>query len=116
VLKAVAFNIAKLHQLLTAAHDLLELELVGGGAAIRQRLFALGKEGDDGGIDGVTFGQLAHAFGEVAHLAGVEHAYGNVVGMEAAHKSALVAAGGFHDDMRSGGKGPDDGGVAFRGM
>ena len=68
----------------------------------------LAEVGDDAGVDGVGLGQLAHALGEVADLAGVDDDGGQPVGQQGADGGLLVRAGRFEDDAL-GGEGPDPG-------
>jgi hypothetical protein len=53
--------------------------------------------GDDGGIDGVSLGQVVHRFGEVAHLAGVDDDGGEPFGQQGGDCGLLVRTRRFED-------------------
>ena len=54
--------------------------------------------GEDAGVDGVGFGELAGALGEVANLAGVDDDGGQLGREQGADGGFLIRAGGLEDD------------------
>jgi hypothetical protein len=64
--------------------------------------------GEDTGVDGVGFGELTGAFGEVTDLPGVDDDGGQLGGEQGTDRGFLIRAGGLEDDPL-GGEGLDSG-------
>jgi len=100
--EAILLGRKPVDQLSTPRQDTVEelSGLVGSGARLGPH--ALGKLGEDGGIEGVGLGESSEGFGEVAPLAGMGHDDGKAGFCEGGDRHTFEAPGGFeHDERRA---------------
>ena len=96
-------------ELPAAIVEVAELEDYFGFQGTNDGLHDFAKMGQDAGIDGIGFGQLPSAFGEVAHLACIDDDGRQARGQQGADRGLLIRAGGFEDDaLRREGSHPGD--------
>jgi hypothetical protein len=98
---AVAVSGAQFDQLLTTAAEFGEFLLCGRGGRRRPRLGRVGVGGNDRGVDPIGFAELAQRASVVADAMSGHDADEHASLVEGVDQALFVAAGGFHNDLRS---------------